>query len=308
MVREALGLMRPRSGGVYCDGTAGQGGHALALLEASGPASRLLAIDRDAGAVQRVRELLAPYGHRAIVVHARFGELPDVLARLGLGRLDGVLVDLGVSSVQLDDPERGLSFQRRGPLDMRLDRSHGEAADALIDRLSERELADVIHAYGEERRARSVARAIKAARRDGELRDTLDLAEVVRRAVGARRSGRIDAATRSFQALRMAVNDELGELEGLLAALPELLSDGGRAVFICFHSLEDRAVKRAVRSWSGCRCEPRLPRCGCGGPVLKPVTGGKPLRPREDEVAENPRSRSARMRAAERVPRVEAVA
>jgi 16S rRNA (cytosine1402-N4)-methyltransferase len=218
MVREALGLMRPRSGGVYCDGTAGQGGHALALLEASGPASRLLAIDRDAGAVQRVRELLAPYGHRAIVVHARFGELPDVLARLGLGRLDGVLVDLGVSSVQLDDPERGLSFQRRGPLDMRLDRSRGEAAEALIDRLSERELADVIHAYGEERRARSVARAIKAARRDGELRDTLGLAEVVRRAVGARRSGRIDAATRSFQALRMAVNDELGELEGLLGA------------------------------------------------------------------------------------------
>lgn len=306
MAREALELLRPRSGGVYCDGTAGQGGHALALLEASGPAGQLLAVDRDAEAVARVRTALAPFGERATVVQARFGALPDLLGRLDTSRLDGLLLDLGVSTVQLDDPERGLSFQRRGPLDMRLDRSRGETVAELLDRLTERELADVIYGFGEERRSRAVARAIKAAWRSGTLRDTLDLAETVRRAVGARRSGRIDAATRTFQALRMAVNDEIAELDSILAALPDVLSNGGRAVFISFHSLEDRAVKRALRSWSTCRCQPRQPRCTCGGPVLKLITGGKPWRPGDDEIEVNPRARSARLRAAERLPRAEA--
>jgi 16S rRNA (cytosine1402-N4)-methyltransferase len=306
MLDEALELLAPRSGGLYCDGTTGQAGHSRALLEATAPAGRLLALDRDGAAVEVVRSALASYEDRATVVQARFGDLPEVLDRSGLGRLDGLLLDLGISSVQLGDRARGLSFAQEGPLDMRLDPSQGETAGELIDRLNEQELANVIFQLGEERRSRAVARAIKRAAEAGELETTLDLARVVRRAVGSQRSGRIDASTRTFQALRMAVNDELGELSRLLDVLPDLLQSGGRAVFISFHSLEDRAVKRALRSWSSCRCDRRRPRCTCGGPILRLVTGGKPLRPSQAEVEENPRARSARLRAAERLPRTEA--
>lgn len=304
MSREAVEALVPRSGGRYCDGTAGRGGHSRAILEASAPEGRLLALDRDPGAVEAVRRALRPFGDRALVVHGRFGDLPEVLDRIGWGLLDGLLLDLGLSSAQLDDPERGLSFQREGPLDMRMDRSRGETAIDLIERLTEEQLADLIYQYGEERRSRAVARAIKRAGR--KLSTTTDLARVVRRAVGSPRSGRIDAATRTFQALRVAINDEAGELRRALEVLPELLATGGRAVFISFHSLEDRAVKRALRSWSSCRCPRRAPRCTCGGPVLRLVTGGKPLRPSEAEIRRNPRARSARLRAVERLPRAEA--
>jgi 16S rRNA (cytosine1402-N4)-methyltransferase len=303
MLDEVLAVLRPRSGGFYCDGTAGRGGHAQALLEASGPDGRLLAIDRDPTAVDAVRRRLEPFGGRAAVVHARFGALPQVLGEMGLGRLDGLLLDLGVSLPQLEEPSRGFSFQREGPIDMRLDPTEGETALELIERLSEEELAGVIHELGEERRARVVARTLKAALRRGDLATTTDLARAVRRAVGARRAGRIDSATRSFQALRIAVNDELGELGSVLERLPDLLADGGRAAFISFHSLEDRAVKRGLRRWSSCRCEPRVPRCRCGGARLGVVTGGKPVTAGEDEVLRNPRARSAKLRAAERLPR-----
>lgn len=312
MPRETLELMNPRSKGLYCDGTAGGAGHSRILLEAIAPDGRLLALDRDEAAVDVVRRVLEPFGDRAIVVHANYGDLPRLLDELDLGPLDGLLLDLGISSVQLDDAERGLSFNREGPLDMRLDRSRGETVADLISRLDEEQLADVIWRFGDERRSRAIARAIKTAWREGRLVNTLLLADVVRRAARAPRGAKIDAATRTFQALRVAVNDELGELTRLLDALPDLLADGGRAVFISFHSLEDRAVKHALRSWSSCRCAPRTPRCTCGGPVLRLVSGTpgrrgtKPLRPSEDEVRANPRARSARLRTAERLERTAA--
>lgn len=300
MLQEVVSLLRPRSGGIYCDGTAGRGGHAEALLEASGPDGKLVAVDRDPAAVGAVRRRLDRFGTRAVVVHSCFSALSHVASELGLGRFDGLLVDLGVSLPQLKDASRGMSFQLEGPVDMRMDPTSGETASEVIDRLSEEELSLRLRELGEERRARAVARAIKDARRRGELETTSDLARVVRRAVGSRRAGKVDAATRTFQALRIVVNDELGELEALLDELPDLLASGGRAAFISFHSLEDRAVKHGLRRWSTCRCAPRTVRCTCGGPLLRVVTR-KPVRPQPAEVDANPRARSAKLRAAERL-------
>lgn len=307
MVPQVLEAMRPHAGGLYCDGTAGRGGHAQAILEASEPDGRLIALDRDLSAVDAVRQRLAPFGSRATVVHGRFGALRGVLEDRGLGLLDGLLVDLGVSLPQLQQPTRGMSFQLDGPIDMRMDQSSGETARDVIERLSEEELAETIREYGEERRARAVAKALKVALRRGELLNTLDLARVIRRAVGrsrAGRTGKVDAATRTFQALRILVNDELGELETLIEELPDLLAEGGRAAFISFHSLEDRAVKHGLRRWSKCRCAPRAMRCDCGGALLSVLTR-KPIMPEVDEISSNPRSRSAKLRAAERLARVQ---
>ncbi len=300
MTAEVLELLQPRSGGIYCDGTAGRGGHSQALLEASAPDGRVLAFDRDPTAVEAVELRLEAYGSRAVVTKGRFGALPDMLRSAGIERVDGLLVDLGVSSPQLEDGARGFSFQREGPIDMRLDPTEGEDALDLVERLDEGELTRVIGRLGEERRARRVARAIKAAAREGDLETTLDLARVVRRAVGIPRTGKVDSATRTFQALRMCVNDELGELEALLDVIPDILTEGGRAAFISFHSLEDRAVKHGLRWWSGCRCAPRTPRCVCGGATLKTLTR-KPLRPTDEEIARNPRARSAKLRGAMRL-------
>lgn len=300
MVPQVLEAMRPRAGGLYCDGTAGRGGHAQAILEASEPDGRLIALDRDLSAVDAVRRRLAPFGSRATVLQGRFATLRDVLHERGFGLLDGLLVDLGVSLPQLQEPARGMSFQLDGPIDMRMDTSSGETAYEVIERLSEEELAGAIRDYGEEWRARAVAKALKGALRRGELRTTLDLARVVRRAVGRSRAGKVDSATRTFQALRILVNDELGELETLLEELPDVLAEGGRAVFISFHSLEDRAVKHGLRHWSKCRCAPRSMRCDCGGAMLHVLTR-KPIVPDAEEVSTNPRSRSAKLRAAERL-------
>lgn len=300
MLDEALRLLQPRSGGLYCDGTAGRGGHTRAILETSSPEGRVIAIDRDPEAVRAVRAGLEEFGERLEVVHGRFSELPQVLEERGINGLDGLLVDLGVSSPQLDDGARGFSFQREGPVDMRLDPTEGETALDLISTTTEAELARILKEYGEERRARSVARALKRALREEGLTTTTELASVVRRTLHQRRTGRIDAATRTFQALRIAVNDELGELETMLDVLPEILNDGGRAVFIAFHSLEDRAVKRGLRHWAGCRCAPRSPRCTCGGAKLE-LLNRKPLISSEEESRRNPRARSAKLRGARRV-------
>jgi 16S rRNA (cytosine1402-N4)-methyltransferase len=300
MVPQVLDAMRPHAGGVYCDGTAGRGGHAQAILEASEPDGRLIAIDRDPSAVESVRRRLEPFGARATVVHARYSAIRGVLEDEGFGLLDGLLVDLGVSLPQLQEPSRGMSFQLDGPIDMRMDPSRGETARDVIEGLSEEELADAIREYGEERRARAVAKALKAALRRGELQSTLDLAQVVRRAVGRPRAGKVDSATRTFQALRILVNDELGELESLLDELPEILAEGGRAAFLSFHSLEDRAVKHGLRRWSQCRCAPRSLRCECGGAQVRVLTR-KPITPEADELSSNPRARSAKLRAAERI-------
>ena len=288
LLTECLAALSPRSGGVYVDATLGRAGHSRAILEASAPEGRLVAIDRDATAVAEGRETLAVFGARAEVVHSDFGRIPDVLAEMGISGVDGILADIGVSSPQLDDPERGFSFRRDGPLDMRMDTSHGETALELVESLPEDELADVIFQLGEERKSRRIARRIKEALADDDLRTTDDLRRAVHRATGGKR-GRIDPATRTFQALRIAVNAELEQLEQLMAALPDLLVDGGVAAIISFHSLEDRIVKWALRN------DERLE------PLSK-----RPIVASDEERAMNPRARSAKLRTARRLPRGDA--
>lgn len=288
LCEETLRALDPRSGRVYVDATLGGGGHAEAILERSAPAGRLVAIDRDASALSAAGARLARFGERVTLVHGAFAELHRALAEAGVERVHGLIADLGVSSPQLDRAERGFSLRAEGPLDMRMDPSSGETALELVGRLSERELADVIYQLGEERRSRPIARSIRRAYDEGQLTTTDDLRRAVVRAVGPRRVGGIDPATRTFQALRIAVNDELGQLDALLARLPDVLEDDGVAVIIAFHSLEDRRVKHAFR----------------GSDVWVPLTK-RPEIATEAERAENPRSRSAKLRAARRRPREE---
>jgi len=283
MPGEVVEALDPSRGGVFVDATAGGAGHSLALLSAS-PELRLIACDRDPLAVRTAQSRLAQFGERAQCVHASFDQIPERLAALGISQIDGILADLGLSSQQLADAERGMSFRSSGPLDMRMDPTRGETALELIERLSQDELANVIYELGEERRSRRVARCIKQAFEAGELKDTLELRRAVVRAVGPRRLGGVDPATRTFQALRIAVNGELDQLISLLDVAKRLLLPGGIAAIISFHSLEDRLVKRAFLDRSSWH---RLNK--------KPVLAG------ETELAENPRARSAKLRAAMRV-------
>jgi 16S rRNA (cytosine1402-N4)-methyltransferase len=286
LLAETLAQLAPRSGGVYVDATLGRGGHAEAILEASAPEGRLIGVDRDPRALEETAPRLARFGARATLVHAAFADLPRVLVQHGAERVDGLLADLGVSSPQLDDPARGFSFRSEGPLDMRMDPTRGPSARELVGELSEGELADVLFRLGEERRSRAIARAIKRAEAAGELETTSELRRAVVSVLGPRRSGGIDPATRTFQALRLAVNGELEQLGALLDVGPDLLEDGGVLAIISFHSLEDRAVKRAFR----------------GDPRLEPTTK-RPIVAGDEEQDRNPRSRSAKLRAAHRVPR-----
>jgi 16S rRNA (cytosine1402-N4)-methyltransferase len=284
LLSEVLDLLAPVPGGVYCDATLGGGGHAEAILERSSPTGRVLGLDRDPQALEAASRRLARFGDRFLPRHGLFGDLPAHLQALGLPPLHGIVADVGVSSPQLDLPDRGFSFQLKGPIDMRMDPSSGESALALIESLSTEELADILHTYGEEPRARPIARAIKAAAEAGALTDTLALAEVISR-VNRTRPGGIHPATRTFQALRIAVNDELRQLDQLLHAAPACLRPGGRLVLISFHSLEDRIVKHRLRQLDG--------------QALQVLTR-KPISPSEAEIAENPRARSAHLRAAAR--------
>lgn len=290
LLAEAMGLLAVRPGGLYVDGTAGLGGHARAILERSAPDGRLIAVDRDAETLAEARSRLAEFGERARFVHADYREIP---ALLGAEEPDGVLLDLGVSSAQIDDAERGFSFRADGPLDMRMDRSQGATAADAVNRLDEETLADVIYRFGEERRSRRIARAIVETRRRAPFATTTDLAALIRRS--SRSSGRpgLDPATRTFQALRIYVNRELEELGGALEAIARTLAPGGRFAVIAFHSLEDREVKQSFRSLAteGFR-----------------LLTKKPVRPGDDEMGRNPRSRSARLRAVERRPSLEAAA
>jgi 16S rRNA (cytosine1402-N4)-methyltransferase len=277
LLAAALELLDVRPGGFYVDGTLGLAGHARAILRASAPGGTLLGLDRDAETLELARVALADFGARVRLAHADYRELPQLLE----GRQpDGILLDLGVSSLQLDTPERGFSFRHDGPLDMRLDRSRGQTAGELVNRLPERELADLIHRYGEERASRRIARLVVAARRRQRLTTTLELAGLVRRAVGRGRPG-LDPATRTFQALRIGVNRELEGLDGALAAAARSLAPGGRLAVIAFHSLEDRQVKHAFRALAA-----------EGFQLLT----RKPVRPDAAEQRANPRSRSARLR------------
>lgn len=282
---ETLEALDPRAGAVYADCTLGGAGHAEGILLRSGPDGRLIGIDRDPAALAAAHARLAPFGGRATLVHATFEQLPGVLAEAGLSRVHGVLADVGVSSPQLDQPERGFSFGQDGPLDMRMDSSSGETAEELIARLDAEELANVLYELGEERRSRPIARSIKNAQEEGRLRTTGDLRAAVVRVMGPR-SGKIDSATRTFQALRLAVNRELEQLTALMAALPDVLEDDGVAAIISFHSLEDRIVKWAFRDDAR----------------LQPTTK-RPVIASDAELAANPRARTAKLRVARRLPR-----
>jgi 16S rRNA (cytosine1402-N4)-methyltransferase len=308
---EMLAALAPRDGGIYADATFGGGGYAEAILDAA--ACTLFALDRDPDAIARGAALAARFPGRLHLLHGRFGDLlaraagPEGwLATHGVAALDGVVFDLGVSSFQLDDPARGFSFRADAPLDMRMDRAGPTAAD-LVNRLSERELADVLHFFGEERAARRIARAIVAARAIAPIETTARLAGIVRAVLPPDRSG-IDPATRSFQALRIRVNDELGEIERGLAAAAAALGPGGRLVVVAFHSLEDRLVKRFMAEAAGrapapSRHDPRgLLRQAA--PEFR-LLGGAAVRPGAAEIAANPRARSARLRAMERLAATE---
>jgi 16S rRNA (cytosine1402-N4)-methyltransferase len=282
LLDETLELLAVKPGGLWVDGTLGLGGHAEAVLRASAPDGRLLGLDRDAEALERARARLVPFGARVRLEHADYREIPE---RLGDERASGILLDLGVSSLQLDDAERGFSFQREGPLDMRIDRSTRGTAAELVNRMRERELADLIHEYGEEPFARRIARAIVRARESEPIETTTRLAEIVRRAVPRSRRPGLHPATRTFQALRIRTNRELDGLGEAIERAAECLRPRGRLVVIAFHSLEDRAAKQAFRSLA-----PR------GFSLLT----RKPLRPGDAETQRNPRARSARLRALER--------
>jgi 16S rRNA (cytosine1402-N4)-methyltransferase len=287
LTADVLSHLRPERGGLFVDCTVGLGGHSRALLESG--ATRLIGLDRDQDALSAARITLAPWADRVDLVHADYRALDHVLDARGVSQVDGALADLGVSSMQFDAPGRGFSFQRDETLDMRMDRSAGDTAAQLIARADERELADTIYAYGEERFSRRIARAIIRAREEAPVDTTLKLATIVRRAIPSRGYQRIDPATRTFQALRIWVNRELEGLDRFLETAARRLRVGARLVVLTFHSLEDRIVKHTFRA---------LERAG--DQMLKVLTK-KPVVPADEEIRLNPRARSAKLRAAERM-------
>jgi 16S rRNA (cytosine1402-N4)-methyltransferase len=296
LYREVLTGLQVRPGGSYIDATIGAGGHAAGILDTSAPDGRLLGLDADPEAVTFARRALQHFADRVLVVTSNFRDLRAVAVAHGFGQVDGALMDLGFSSRQLAAANRGFSFDQDGPLDMRLNPNQGRTAAELIRDLSETELADLLWRYGEERYSRRIARAIVAAR---PVTTTGQLAELVAKRVGRRE--KIHPATRVFQALRIAVNDELGALAEALPEARDLLRPGGRLAVIAFHSLEDRLVKQFYRREAGdCVCPPEAPVCACGHRATLGLVTRKPIRPSDEEIGRNPRSRSARLRIAYR--------
>ncbi|MCC5843463.1 MAG: 16S rRNA (cytosine(1402)-N(4))-methyltransferase RsmH [Verrucomicrobia bacterium] len=301
LLPEALEGLRVKAGGVYIDATLGGAGHTRALLEACAPDGRVYGVDRDPAALARAGETLADFGDRFRGLHGNFADVEALARDAGVASVDGVLMDLGVSSDQLDTPERGFSFRFEGPLDMRMDPTRGVSAAEWLAAHTEEEIADTIYQLGEERQSRRIARAVVKAREAGDLNTTSDLAEVVERAVGGRKGARIHPATRTFQALRMAVNEELESIERGVESALRLLKDGGRLAVITFHSLEDRLVKQIFR-----RHEGREESLYEGGSVWRGeeprgirVTR-KPVTASEAECAVNSRARSAKLRILEK--------
>lgn len=294
---EALAGLQIQSGGLYIDATVGAGGHATGILQASSPDGQLLGLDADPEAISYASQLLGPFGNRVKLRVANFRHLRTVAVSCAFAQVDGILLDLGLSSRQLADAGRGFAFSQDGPLDMRMDRRDGPTAADLVNRLSEAELVDVLRHYGEEHYARRIVKAIIAAR---PLTSTSQLADIVARAVGRRQ--KIHPATRTFQALRIAVNDELGAVAQVLPQARDLLRPGGRLAVIAFHSLEDRLVKRFFQQEAkDCLCPPETPVCVCQHQATLRAITRKPVRPATEEIARNPRSRSARLRIAERL-------
>jgi len=300
LLAETIAALAPRDGEILVDCTFGAGGYTQAMLAAA--PCRVIAIDRDPSAVARGRDLAGKWDGRLDVIEGRFGDLAGLLAANGVNQVDGIVLDIGVSSMQLDQAERGFSFVKDGPLDMRMEAGGPTAAD-LVNTTPEAALADIVYRYGEERLSRRVARAIVAARKLEPFSRTVQLAEVVRRVVPKSKDG-IDPATRTFQALRIAVNDELGELERALAAAEAVLVPGGRLVVVTFHSLEDRVVKDFLKVRSGAAAQPsrHLPAAATGPAPSFTLLSKKAVAAGADETARNPRARSAKLRAALRTP------
>ena len=300
MVREVLTALNVRPGGRYLDGTVGGGGHARAIMEAAAPGGSLLGIDRDPQALAAARRQLGRFGADVRLVQGDFAEVDRICRELAFVTLHGVLLDLGLSSLQLEEAERGFSFQREGPLDMRFSRQQELTAAEIVNEYSEEALAEVLRRYGEEPQARRLARRIVERR---PLHTTSELAKVVEEAVGKRARRQTHPATRTFQALRIAVNQELLSLEAALPQAYGLLGDLGRLAVLSYHSLEDRLVKVFLRQESrDCLCPPRQPVCTCGHKARLRRVSRRAIRPSPEEVASNPRSRSARLRVAERLP------
>jgi len=316
MLEEVLKFLQPRAGGHYIDGTLGGGGHTRAILEQSTPGGKVLGIDADAQAIARVKERLSDFVNngRLVLVHGNFAELARIVREAGFVSVEGVLLDLGFSSYQVDDPRRGFSFSVDGPLDMRLDQSQAESAADIVNSASEQELADIFWRYGEEKRSRLIARRIVRQRERGAITRTAQLAQLAAAGVPYK-PGVIHPATRAFQALRIAVNHELEQLEKALPQILDVLSMNkalpaggqeeprgwdGRMVTIAFHSLEDRLIKEFMRREAkDCLCPPHVPVCVCGHKArLHPLTP-TPVAPSVEEITANPRARSAKLRAAE---------
>jgi 16S rRNA (cytosine1402-N4)-methyltransferase len=300
LLKEVVEALRPADGRRYLDGTFGGGGYTQALLDKAD--CQVIALDRDPDAIAAGQALAARYPSRLLLIEGRFGEMVELLEAESVREVDGVALDLGVSSMQFDQPERGFSFRAAGPLDMRMEKRGPSAAD-IVNEADEGELADIFWRYGEERRSRRVARAIVERRAEKRIETTAELAEIVRRAVGPSAKDESDPATRVFQALRIAVNDELGELERGLAAAEQVLAPGGRLAVVSFHSLEDRAVKEFVRARSGRTPAPSRhapPRTAQPSASFRDLTR-RPVVPSDAEIASNPRARSARLRIAEKI-------
>ena len=306
LLQETLKYLVPERGGLFVDCTVGLGGHSEAILKSS-PDTHVLGLDLDPAALDYARQRLAPFGDRFRAVQANFRKIEKVLREPGESEPAGILVDLGVSSLQFDSPERGFSFRFDAPLDMRMDPTTGTTAADLLQQLPEAEIARIIFEFGEERHSRRIARRIVERREQGTpVTTTAELAELVRLATGARGRGRkpqqIHPATRTFQALRIAVNNELEGLGEFVETAVDLLKPDGRFVGISFHSLEDRILKRELRRLSGhCECPPRLPVCSCGAREVVEILTRRPVAPSGREVEENPRARSAKLRAARKV-------
>lgn len=297
LFQEIIHALEPHNGGHYVDGTLGAGGHAAGILQASSPGGMLLGLDVDPQALEIARHILSKFGKRAIIIRASYTSVEQEMKKVGWKKVDGMLLDLGASSMQFDDQDRGFSFQSEAKLDMRFDPSNPTSAYDLVNHLAEDELADLIFTLGEEPAARRIARAIVSAR---PVTTTTQLARVISSAI--RTHGHIHPATRTFQALRISVNDELGSIKQVLPKAVQILKVGGRLAVISFHSLEDRLVKEYFRlEGRDCICPPRQPVCTCGHKASLREINRKPIVPSDEEVSRNPRSRSAKLRVVEKI-------